>query len=92
MIFALEVSGNDIAQYVLGVILFLLAIFLVIVVLKQTGKEKGLSGTISGGSTETYFGKAGGNKKEKTLSMLTIIGSVVFVLVAIALTILVTVA
>ena len=82
----------DIAQYILGSILVVLAIFLVIVVLKQSGKEKGLSGTISGGSTETYFGKSGGNSKDKILSKLTIIGSAIFVAVAIALTILVTVA
>ena len=82
----------DIAQYILGGVLIALSIFLVIIVLMQSGKEKGLSGTISGGSTETYFGKSGGNSKEKRLSTLTIIGSAVFVVVAIALTILVTIA
>ena len=81
----------DIAQYILGGILIALALLLVFAVLKQTGKEKGLSGTISGGSTETYFGKNGGNKKEKLWSTVTVVGSAVFVVLAIVLTILVTV-
>ncbi len=84
-------NANMVWQYVLGSILLVLAIALVIIVLQQTGKEKGLSGTIAGGS-DTYFGKSGGNSKEKILTKLTIIGSALFVVVAIALTILVVVA
>ena len=47
--------------YVLGSILLALTVFLVILILKQTGKDKSLSGTITGGSAETFFGKSGGD-------------------------------
>ena len=73
--------------YVLGSILLALTIFLVILILKQTGKDKSLSGTITGGSSETFFGKAGGDSKDKLLSTLTIIGSVLFVAITVALTV-----
>lgn len=73
--------------YVLGSLLIALTIFLVVIILKQTGKEKGLSGTITGGSSDTFFGKSGGDKKDKRLSMLTIIGSVAFVIITIVLVI-----
>lgn len=73
--------------YVLGSILLALTVFLVVLILKQTGKDKSLSGTITGGSSETFFGKAGGDSKDKLLSTLTIIGSVLFVGITVALTI-----
>lgn len=73
--------------YVLGSILLALTVFLVILILKQTGKEKGLSGTITGGSSETFFGKSGGDSKDKLLSTLTIIGTVLFVAITIVLVI-----
>ena len=76
--------------YVIGSVMIALAIFLTVIILKQTGKEKGLSGSIAGGSAETFFGKSGGNTQDKLLSKLTIIGSVVFVVLTVTLTILVT--
>ena len=74
-------------QIVLGAILVLLAIALVILVLKQTGKEKGLSGTIAGGA-ETYFGKNQGQSTDKKLSKITIVLTILIVIVTVALTIL----
>lgn len=76
--------------YVIGSVMIALAIFLMAIILKQTGKEKGLSGSIAGGSAETFFGKNGGNAQDKLLSKLTVIGSVAFVVLIIVLTILVT--
>ena len=73
--------------YVLGSILIALTVFLVVLILQQTGKEKGLSGTITGGSSETFFGKSGGDRKDKLLSTLTIIGSLLFVVITIVLVI-----
>ena len=69
-------------QIVLGGLLVLLAIALVILVLKQSGKEKGLSGTIAGGA-ETFFGKTKGKSIDKLFSKLTTIVSVVFVVLVI---------
>jgi preprotein translocase subunit SecG len=74
-------------QIVLGAILVLLAIALVILVLKQSGKEKGLSGTIAGGA-ETYFGKNQGQSTDKKLSKITIVLTILIVIVTVALTIL----
>ena len=87
MFFSLAATGTAVAQYVIGAILMLLAVVLVIIILQQTGKDKSLSGTISG-STETYFGKAGGNGKDRILSKLTIVISVLFVILTVVLLIL----
>ena len=73
--------------YVLGSILLALTIFLVYLILRQTGKDKSLSGTITGGSAETFFGKSGGDSKDKLLSTLTIITTIVFVGITVAMVI-----
>ena len=76
-------------QYLIGGAMLVLAVALIIMILKQTGKDQGLSGAISGGSTETYFGKSGGSTKEKRLFRWTVIGSTAFVVLSFVLTILV---
>ena len=68
----------------IGIILLAAALFLIVAVLLQGGKDKGLSGTISGGSSETYFGKNKGKDREKKLNTLTIIVAIVFVLIVLA--------
>lgn len=68
----------------IGIILLAAALFLIVAVLLQSSKDKGLSGTISGGSSETYFGKNKGKSREKKLNTLTIIVAVVFMLIVIA--------
>ena len=77
-------------ELIVGIILIIMSVFLVIAVLLQSGKEKGLSGTIAGGNSDTYFGRSGGSKKEKWLFRLTLIGSIVFVVLTVVLTILIT--
>ena len=77
-----------VAQYIIGSLLLVIAVVLVIIILQQTGKEKGLSGTIAGGS-DTYFGKAGGSAKDKLLFRLTVVLSILFVALSVVLTILV---
>jgi len=57
---------------------FLSALFLVVAVLLQKTKEDGLSSTIVGGSTETYYGKDKLGSKDKLLYKLTIIVGIVF--------------
>ena len=61
-----------------------ISIALIAVILMQTGKEKGLSSTLSG-SADTYFGKSGGASKDKLLFRLTVIGTIVFAVLAIRL-------
>ena len=66
--------------YVLIALLILTGLFTMLTVLLQQGKSKGgLSGTIVGG-TETFYGKEKGVQRDKLLSRLTTIASIVFVL------------
>ncbi len=69
-------------QLFLGILLLVMAIFLVISVLMQSGKSKRLSGTIAGGA-ETFFGKAKGRTIDSVLSKLTTVVAILFVLVVI---------
>ncbi len=78
-----------VAQYIIGGVLIALAVALVALILMQTGKDKSLSGTIAGGSADTYFGKSGGSNKEKILTISTIVGSILFVVLSVFLMILI---
>ena len=66
-----------------GIVLLVMAIFLVVAVLMQSGKDKKLSGTIAGGA-ETFFGKSSADKWDKKLSVLTTVVAIIFVLVVVA--------
>ncbi len=70
-------------EIVFGIILLVAALFLVIAVLMQHGKQKGLSGTIAGGA-ETFFGKQKGKTIDKILSKLTTVVAICFVVIVIA--------
>ena len=61
---------------------------MVIMILKQTGKDSSLSSTIAGGA-DTFFGKSGGSTKDKWLFKLTVVTSIVFVVLTVVLVILV---
>lgn len=87
MIISLAASANVVWQYVIGACLLLLAVVLVAIILKQTGKDKSLSGTIAGG-VETFYGQSKGTHQDRILQKLTIVLSVVFVILAIVLCIL----
>ena len=78
-----------VAEFIIGGILIALAVVLAIVILMQTGKEEGLSSTIAGGASDTFFGKSGGSSKDKILFRITVVGSIVFVILSVVLTILV---
>ena len=47
----------------IGVILIVAALFLIVAVLLQSGKDKKLSGAIGGTSSDTYYGKNKGSDK-----------------------------
>ncbi len=80
--------STAVAQYVLGAVLILLAVVLVAMILFQSAKDRHLSGAIAGG-TESFFGKAKAKTTDKVLSKLTIVFSVIFVLVSIALVVII---
>ncbi|MBR6681485.1 MAG: preprotein translocase subunit SecG, partial [Clostridia bacterium] len=70
-------------ELVLGIILLVAAVFLVVAILIQQGKSKGMSGAIGGGTADTFFGKTKGKSLDKTLSKLTTIIGVVFVVIVV---------
>lgn len=77
-------------EYVLGGVLIAVAIFLTVIVLAQSGKDKSLSGTIAGGaSSDTYFGKSKGQSREKLLARLTMVAAIVFAVLVVVLYVLI---
>ncbi|MEW9053723.1 MAG: preprotein translocase subunit SecG [Neobacillus sp.] len=64
-------------------LLVLVSIGLILVVLLQSGKSAGLSGAISGGA-ETLFGKQKARGLDLILHRITIVLSVLFIILAIA--------
>ncbi len=78
-------AANALAWYewVLGGAVVVMALFLIIAVLLQSGKDTQMSGAITG-SAETFFGQGKGDRRDKFLSKLTIAVSVIFALVVIA--------
>ena len=73
-----------------GIVIFLMAAFLVVAVLMQSGKGKKLSGTITGG-TDTFFSKGKSQTKEKKLSKYTTILAVAFCILDLVAVIIITV-
>ncbi len=71
-----------------GIILLVMAVFLIVAVLMQSGKDKNLSGTIAGGA-DTFFSKSKATTMDKVLSKLTTIVAIVFAVVVVAMYIIV---
>ena len=78
-------------EIALGIILIVLAVAVVTCVLLQSGKDKRLSGTITGGAADTFFAKGKGKSKDKLFATATTILSVVFTVVAVVAVIVITV-
>ena len=70
-------------EYVLLAILLVCAVVITLAVLFQKSGEKGLSGTIAGGS-ETYYGKDKSGGIDKKLFKWTLIAAIVFAVAVIA--------
>ena len=69
-------------EIALGIVLVVMAVFLVVAVLMQSGKDKKLSGSIAGGA-ETFFGKTRGTQYDKILSRLTTVIGVIFAILCV---------
>ena len=67
----------SIPAIIVSVVYALAALFLIAVVLLQSGKSAGLSGAIAGGA-DTFFGKGKSGRKDRTLRILTTVLSTVF--------------
>ncbi len=71
-------------QYVLSIVIIIVAVCIIALVTLQESKQRGLSGTIAGAS-ETFFGKNKGRTMEAKLEKFTkIAGSIFFVLSLVA--------
>lgn len=71
------------AQLVLSIVMIIASLFLIVVVLLQSGAQQGL-GAISGGA-ETFFGSGKATASDKILARLTSIVGVVFAVIALLL-------
>ena len=69
-------------ERILGIALMVMAVFLIIAVLLQSGKDKDLSGAISG-SAETFFSKSKARTWDKILSKLTLVVSIIFAILVV---------
>ena len=75
----------EIAKGILIVIYFIVALALIILTLIQSKEDAGLSSTITGSSTNNFFGKNKGRTKEGKQKRWTVILSIVFAILTIAL-------
>ncbi len=71
-------------QVIFGILLIILAVFIVVLVLLQESNQQGLSGAISGGSSESFFGKNKGRTDEAKKAFLTKICVGVFCVLVVA--------
>ena len=75
----------DVLHTLITVLLIIVSIALIVVVLLQSGKSAGLSGAISGGA-EQLFGKQKARGLDLVLHRTTIVLSVLFIALALAIT------
>ncbi len=71
-------------EIALGIVVIVLAVFLITFVLLQSGKDKRLSGTIAGAG-ETFFAKGKSKTKDKILARITTVLGFVFVVLVVVL-------
>ncbi len=72
-------------QTTVTVIHIIVTVALIAIVLLQTGKDAGLSGTIGGSSTDTFYGKNKGRTWDGLLEKLTTATAVLFVITSLLL-------
>ncbi len=72
-------------KIVFTILLVIAEVFLIAVVLLQSGKSAGLSGALGGESSDTFFGKNKGKTFEGKLEKWTKISAVLFLVIAVVL-------
>ena len=72
-------------ENVLRILLVIVSVAIVGLVMIQPSKSQGLSGLITGGSNENFFAKNKIKTKEKIMARLTVVLSVIFLCLVIAL-------
>lgn len=71
-------------EIIISIIHVLISLSLVVIVLLQSGKSAGLSGSIAGGA-ETFFGKNKGRTLDALLSKYTSVAAIAFLVTSILL-------
>lgn len=71
-------------ETIIGILLIVMAVFLVIAVLMQSSKDHRLGASIAGGA-ETFFGKTKGKSLDALFSKLTTIIAIIFVILVVVL-------
>jgi preprotein translocase subunit SecG len=74
----------NVGAIIVNVLQLLFSISIIIIVLLQSGKSAGLSGTIAGGA-ETFFGKSKGRTIDAMLNRYTTFASIAFLITSILL-------
>ena len=69
-------------KLILSIVEVLACVFLTVVILLQQGARQGLSGAIAGGA-DIFFGQSKASNMQRTLSRLTTVIGVVFVVIAV---------
>ena len=69
---------------ILGGILIAVSVILIVLVVLQEGRGRGLSGAISGGSSDTFLGKSKAADKQKKRAKLTIVAASIFAALVLA--------
>jgi preprotein translocase subunit SecG len=81
----LNMAEISVLEYVIGGLLGILGIALIVIIMMQQSIRKGLSGAISGGASETFYGKNKRKSKAKVLNRVTAALSTVFAVLVLSL-------
>ena len=71
-------------EFVMGVLLLISCLIIVIVVLMQDSKDQGLTSSIGGGATDTFFGRNESRTKEARLNRWTKFAAFLFFVLTLA--------
>ena len=74
-------------QMAVTILHIVIAVALIVVVLFQTGKDAGLSGSIGGEKSDSFFGKNKGRTKNAILAKITTLLAVLFLITSLILSI-----
>lgn len=64
---------------VLIIVFLIISVLLAIIVMMQEGKEGGLTSSMSGGSSDTYWSKNKGKSKDAVLRKITVLLGILFI-------------
>lgn len=74
----------EVAKWIVNILHVIFAISIIVIVLLQSGKQAGLSGSIAGGA-ETFFGKNKGRTIDALLGKYTAFAAIAFLITSIVL-------